>query len=279
MKKIVFTLLTVFALAFMAGGAFAQTNRTPYIGETYSYTLNGITVTNASTAVVTYSDPTHVTLPANISIATSDHSITFDVTYLAGAAATGILTVTITDNITDCFNLINLEIKPTATPTLQLAVTSSKTETCQNRNASPDDNKAANIDAADNTFTFTVTPSTTGTLGSGATYSFNFDLDDYLFGTTTAITIAHTSGPGTITPNVATGQIVVSEVDATDLTAQVFTVTFATTTGIATEAITGTASVAKLQSGGTNNDEYDGTYNTASASVNVKSMPAIGTFE
>ncbi len=56
MKKIVFTLITVFALALMAGSAVAQLNNTPYQGGTYSYTLicNGIKVMNKLTATITY---------------------------------------------------------------------------------------------------------------------------------------------------------------------------------------------------------------------------------
>ena len=185
MKKIVFTIITVFALAIVGNVVKAQTAITPYIGETYSYTLNGITVINASTAVVTYSG-TNVTLPGNIAIAsaTTNGSITFNVTYNSGATS-GNLTVTITDGTTNCSNYINLAIVPTVAPTLELAVTkSAANEICQNLNSSPGDNTAANVGATVNSFTFTVSPNITGSLPTGATYSFDFDLNDYFIGAT-----------------------------------------------------------------------------------------------
>lgn len=280
MKKNVFTLMMIFTLAIMAGNAMAQTAITPYIGETYTYTLNGITVINESTAVVTYGDA-NVTLPANITIAaaTTNGSISFDVTYLTGANA-GNLTVTITDGTTNCANYINLAITPTVPPTLELAVTTSAaSEICQNKNGSPADNTAANIGAAVNQFTFTVTPAITGSLPTGATYSFDFDLNDYLLGSTN-ITFEHTSGDGTPSVSGPTGATIsVTNASANSPEAQVFTVKFNTTTGVATETITGTASSAQLQSNSSATDpNFDGTYNPASASVDVKSMPAIGTF-
>lgn len=280
MKKIVFTLMTVFVLAIAGNVVKAQTAITPYIGETYSYTLNGITVINASTAVVTYNG-TNVTLPGNIAIAanTTNGSITFDVTYNSGATP-GNLTVTITDGTTNCSNYINLAIVPTVAPTLELAVTkSAANEICQNLNSSPADNTAANVGATVNSFTFTVTPVITGSLPTGATYSFDFDLNDYLVGAT-AITIEHTNGDGTPSVSGQTGtQISITDASANSPEPQVFTVRFNTTTGVANETITGSVSAAVLQSNSTAADpDFTGTYNPASASVVVKSMPAIGTF-
>ncbi len=42
MKKIVFILMTVFALALMAGSAVAQTSVTPYLGAAYTYSVADI---------------------------------------------------------------------------------------------------------------------------------------------------------------------------------------------------------------------------------------------
>jgi hypothetical protein len=279
MKKIVFTLITVFALVILADSVKAQTAIAPYIGETYSYTLGGITVLNASTAVVTYSG-TNVTLPADIAITVgANKSITFSVTYNSGATE-GDLTVTITDGITNCDNFINLHIIPTVPPTLELAVTTtSDAEICQNKNSSPANNNAANIGAANNTFTFIVTPAITGSLPVGATYSFDFDLNDYSFGAT-AITIEHTSGDGAPSVSGPSGSLIsITDASANTPVAQVFTVTFATTTGLVNQTITGTASSAVLQSNSSATDpNFDGTYDPSAASVVVKSMPAIGTF-
>ena len=278
MKKIVFSLMTLFALALTAGSAFAQTATTPYIGVTYNYTLNGITVINESTAVVTYGDA-NVTLPIDITIAagTTNGSINFNVTYNAGVATTATdLTVTITDGNTSCYNLINLSITPTAAPTLELAVTASVVDLCQNLNGSPGDNAAADIGAADNTFTFTVTPTTTGILNAGDTYSFDFDLNDYFIGAT-AITITHTASSATATPVGPVGsQIVIT--DAPYDEAQEFTVTFATTTGLPEETITGLASSGVLHVTGTVPTDYDATPDPATGDVKVKSTPSIGVF-
>ncbi|WP_372649849.1 hypothetical protein [Draconibacterium sp.] len=274
MKKIIFTLLTVFALAFFANSVKAQTAITPYIGETYSYTLSGITVINASTAVVTYSG-TNVTLPSGISIsAGADQSISFDVTYDTGATA-GNLTVTITDGTTNCSNYINLAIAPTAAPTIAVAVTSSVDDLCQNTDGTLNDNESADIGASANTFTFTVTPTITGSLAADATYSFDFDLNDYLIDAN-PITIQYTSGSGTALPTTATGSTISVSAGATNLGPHVFTVSFATAPGIANETMTGTASSVELQSGGTAGANYTGS--DASKGVVAKSLPAIGTF-
>lgn len=279
MKKLFFSFVMLVTLVIVAGSAKAQTAVNPYIGLTYHYTLGGIKVLNTSTAVVTYTDAANVTLPGNITVSTSDNSIAFDVTYKAGVQA-GNLTVTITDNLTTCSNYINLAITPTAAPTLDLAVsTTSNTAICQNLNTGTiADNTAANVGASPNTFTIKVTATTTGTIANDATYSFKFDLNDYKLGSTTDISIEHTSGDGTVSVDGTTKQITVTGASAKTIQDQVFTVTFATTTGIATETITGTASDAVLQSGGTVPTNYTGTISTPSISVDVKSMPAIGTF-
>ncbi len=148
-------------------------------------------------------------------------------------------------------------------------------------NSDPENNTSADVDAPANSFVITVTPSVTGTLGSGATYSFDFDLNDYAFGTTaTPVSVEYTSGDGTASPTGSVEEgITITGADATNLVAHEFTVTFATTTGEPDETITGTASSAALQSGGTNNTTYTGSYNPASVSVTVQSMPAIGGFQ
>ena len=277
MKKIVFSLMTLFALALMAGSAFAQTATTPYVGVTYTYTLGGIEVQNNSEAVVTYSGAGATITSTPIALTSASTQLSFDVVYSDGTiGGAGNLTVTITDGTTNCSNYINLAIVPTPAPTLELAVTASVVDLCQNLNGTPADNTAADIGAADNTFTFTITPTTTGTLNSGDTYSFDFDLNDYLIGAT-AITITHTASSATATPVGPVGsQIVIT--DAPYDEAQEFTVTFATTTGLPNEIINGEASSGELQVGGTVPATYTATYNPSNVDVTVKSTPAIGVF-
>lgn len=260
-------------LVIVAGSAKAQTSQTPYQKGTYSYTVSGITVANASTATVTYSG-SDVTLPSPIAVATSASSITFNVIY-GPAATSGTLTVTIQDLTSLCSNNINLTITVTPAPTLELAVTSVP-DFCQNLKATPNNNEAANIGAATNTFLYTVTPTiSSGAVAAGAVYAFKFDLNDYTLGASTPISIVRTSGDGTATPS-AVGSAQIAITGAT--TTQTFTVSFATTTGVASETITGTSSDAILTSGGSGSTTYTGTYSPASEGVVVKAMPAIGTF-
>jgi len=42
MKKLLFTFLTLVALAFVTNTTFAQTSVTPYLGATYNYTMSGL---------------------------------------------------------------------------------------------------------------------------------------------------------------------------------------------------------------------------------------------
>ena len=277
MKKIVFSLMTLFALALMAGSAFAQTATTPYVGVSYTYTLGGIVVQNNSTAVVSYSGAGAAITTTPINLISTDTELSFSVIYSDGTVnGAGNLTVTITDDVTNCSNYINLAIVPTPAPTLVLAVTASVVDLCQNLNGSPADNVSADVGAADNTFTFTITPTTTGALNSGDTYSFDFDLNDYFIGAT-AITITHTASSATATPvGPVSSQIVIT--DAPYNEAQVFTVTFATTTGLPNEIINGEASSGQLQVGGTVSATYTATYNPSNVNVTVNPTPAIGIF-
>lgn len=260
------------ALVIVAGTAMAQgTAVAPYQGQTYSYTLNGITVINASTAAITYSGNDATLSTASIAItAGSNKSINFTVAY--GAAATaGTLNVTITDNTTNCANFINLAIAPVAPPTLSLVVArTTDAEICQVTNNSPANNVAASVPTVAapliNTVTFTVTP----TMSSGGeSYAFDFKLNDYLYGAS-VISMVH-SGDGT--PSGTTDISVTGAVGV-----QTFTVTFVTTTGVANENIVGTASNPVLTVLGTGTGTYEGTLTTPSATATVKSVPAIGIF-
>lgn len=273
MKKQLYSFVMMLALVIVAGTAMAQgTGIAPYQGQTYTYTLNGITVINASTAAISYSGAGGVPSVASIAIAaaTTGGTISFDVAYNSSAAA-GTLSVTITDDVTGCPNFINLSIVPVAPPTLSLVVArTTAAEICQVTNGSPANNTAASVPTGTapliNTVTFTVTPTMSS---GGASYAFDFKLNDYLYGGT-AISMVH-SGTGT-----AIGTTDISVSGATGV--QTFTVTFVTTAGKANETITGTASNAVLTALGTGTGTYTGTIDPTNASAVVKSIPAIGVF-
>ena len=55
MKKLLFSLVMMFALVIVAGTAMAQTNSTPIPGGTYNYTISGITSVAGATVSITYS--------------------------------------------------------------------------------------------------------------------------------------------------------------------------------------------------------------------------------
>jgi len=265
MKKIAFTLMTLFALALMAGSAIAQTNTTPYAGGTYSYTLNGIKVANESTATVTYTG-SGVTLPDPITVATTDNSITFDVTYLDGATD-GTLQLTLEDGTSGCSNFIQLAIDVQAMPALDLAVVASETEICQSTNSTPADNTAASVGET-NSFTFTVTPTVTN-VSSGYSYGYTIALP----GTTSldGYTVTY-AGSGTYNSDgTVTGK--------TDTNPDVFTITFNTTTGIAAETIEATLSSATMTVTTTSGEgTYTGTFSNDTDNAVVKALPSIGSF-
>lgn len=261
-------------LVIVAGSAMAQgTAIAPYQGQTYTYTLNNIVMPHAGTATIDFGSATGWTLsdvslggssPYTVPLATT--TISFKIAF-GTSASSGKVTVTITDGTSNCSNYISLDIAPVAPPTLSLVVaTTSPAEICQTTNNTTN-NTAASVGAS-NTFTYTVTPTMSS---GGVSFAYDFNLNDYLLGTN-AISVVH-SGTGTATggPN--------SSISVTGATGvQTFTVTFATTTGIAAESITGTASNAVLTVGGTGTGTYSGTIPTNNISVSVKSLPSIGVF-
>lgn len=269
MKKIVFSLMTLFALALMAGSASAQTNATPYQGGTYSYTLNGIVVQNESTATVTYLTGSGATLPSPITVETTDNSITFSVTY-SNTATDGTLQVTIEDGDSNCSNFIQLAIDVQDLPTLDLSILASEANPiCQPVNPTPSNNTAASSGVTGNTFTFTVTPDVTNV---SADFGYVYTISLPATSTLNGYSIAY-SGDGSY--DSGTG-VVTRGADETD---DVFTITYNTTTGIADEKITAlisnaTLTVTNTSGGGT----YAGTFTTDTDDVIVKTLPSIGTF-
>jgi len=276
MKKLFFSFVMLVTLVIVAGSAKAQTKFTPYPGGTYSYKINGISVTHASTATITV--PSGLTVSnvspgvGNNDVVVGTTEITFDVTY-AAAPLTGTkrILVQLKDETSGCTNSIYYDVVMAIPPTLSLAI-SGVADFCQALNSTPANNQDASVGAPANTFIFTVTP--TIVAAGSPTYDFNINLADYGFGSSTII---HTSGTGTPTPATAisTGSIAVT--GATGI--QTFTVTFTTTEGPGAD-ITGQINGAKLHMEAINGGQaYDGTITTSSDIVTVKALPTIGGFE
>jgi hypothetical protein len=275
MKKNVFTLLTVFALAIMAGGAFAANETTVLPGGTYTYNLTGVLSANAATATVTYGGTgatvaqvgTTWEIPAIIS-----STVSFTIKYgtQLTPATSGDITVVITDG--GCSNSIKLTITVQPLPTYTLALAKDETGyvECQARTGAGNNLTDAR-GTETNTFTFTVTPVVTGITGN-FTYSYTIDLPSNAnllsFNNGSASVLAYSDG-------------VVTYTGVTNVVTDVFTVSFKTTTGKATQTLAalvsiGAASTMTPIDGG-------GTYEAASGgdlsqTVTVKAVPTIGSF-
>lgn len=280
MKKLFFSIVMILALVIVAGTAMAQGKLTPYPGGKYTYTINGlsvksdgsatITTSNAGMVVSNYKDQSNATIALS-AILTTTTAITFDVTYDADMiAGTQSITFELTDG-GNCKNNIHLDVVVQAKPALALAIVGSA-DICQNLKASPANNVDASVGAANNTFTYTITPTLTN-ISSGYTYDFKFVLAPYALGATTFV-VTHTGGNGTFGGDNAAGYTITSATTAS----QEFTVTFATTTGQAATTYTGTVSLAKLNVTASN-AIYNGTPTTVSDDVIVKTTPSIGAFE
>lgn len=284
MKKLVFTFLTLVGLAIIASTVFAQApgeNNAPFEGSTYSYTLDGIEVLTDGYAVITYSGTgaqienvegsgsayTGTNIP--ITVAGSPFELNFDIAYEVGATD-GTLQVTVTDG-DGCTNFIQLAIDVQAGPTLDMEVVAS-TFTCPNLNSSPADNIDATVGAAENSFTYTITP--TVSLGSDYTYDFDFEITPATSGLG-SFAVSRTTGDGTLSGDYASGFSVSGATSAT----QVFTVTFNTTEGVASTDYIGTIGSPILTVSTTSGDgTYNGTVSTNDATVTVNTTPTIGSF-
>jgi len=266
------------ALFFVAGSAMAQTKTTPFRGSKYSYTLDGILVNSAGSATIAYSIPADVTID-NIVGATvtagSAQQLTFDITYSATATlGAQSITVTIADG-GGCTNFINCAVNVQAVPTIELAL-SVDAFGCQNLGVPINNQDAAHATGtapATNDIVFTVTPD----ISAGASdYTYGYTISIPTDGQTllTSYALAY-SGPGTYTEGA--GSATVSGISqASGETVGTFTVTFATTTGIAPVTISPvlsstTLTLAVANGGGA----YTGTYNPNTISETVPTTPTI----
>lgn len=279
MKKIVFTLMMIFAFALIANNVKAQdgTKTSPYKGGTYSYALTGIEVNTTGYAVIEYdgSDATitnvegsGVVYVAGTQIVVSSGSVfelNFDIEF-GDAAGDGTLKVTVTDGAVDgCTNHITWDITPVDAPELDLVISTTSTDPyCQAITGTTNNVNAAT--GSTNNIIFKVSPTTDA--GTGYTYDFDFAASPSDFGT---YTIAKESGTGDVALD---GSVTNANGDIEIL------VTWTTTTGLAPTDIVGTISNSFLnisvEEGG---DIIGGTESIDTADITVKSTPTIGTFQ
>ena len=274
MKKHFFSFVMMLVLVIVAGKAMAQTNTTPFIGSKYTYKLNGVVVPVSGTATVSYSDATHVTLSkTTFPVTAGTTTYSFDITFNDGAID-GKLTVNVKD-VAGCENFIELAVKPKAKPALALKIEGNVPDLCQKtKTGTLTDNTDAVTDGGTsntNSFTFTVTPAVSN-VSANYTYAYSIVITDVPG--LTGYNVAYT-GTGSYSGGVVSKGV--------DMTPDVFTVTFKTTTDIAPQVITGALDNAVLTVTTTSGT---GTYNATfgvsdvdkSDVVTVKSMPTIGQF-
>jgi hypothetical protein len=262
MKQRIFTLIMMLALVIVTGSAFALNDISVYKGGTYSYKLNGIVLANAGTALINYAGDAAevVQVTGGFAAATvttvagssasfvapaGSYSALFDVTFSSGATTgSANLQVTITDNAANgCSNFIvfSIEVFPLPTYVLDIVAVPGTYTTCQTRvgtgNNMPEVTEITTDEA--NTFTFTVTPTITGII-PGISYTYNYKISSAdLVATLNQFNI--TSGPSGVELIYASETVThTTSADPTTLTADVFTVTFNTTTGKAATNIAAT---------------------------------------
>lgn len=269
MKKNVFTLMIVFALALMAGSAMAQTNTTVTAGGTYSYTLEGIVVNTDGSATIDFdgdaSEVVTITSGFSSSAPTApagSYDAVFTVKF-SNTAVDGNLIVTVADGA-GCSNKIFLPITVEPIPTIDLVVVASEDQYCQTTDGTTQ-NEAASVNSA-NSITFTVTP-TVNDAPTNYTWGYTIDIPDP---TLDAYTVTKGGSPVAL-------PLVVSGLASTVLS-ETYTVEFTTTTGAGPKSLVGTVTSASLtdtDGGGVYNETATG---NNSDTVTVKSTPSIGAF-
>lgn len=273
MKQKIFTLIMMLALVIVAGSAFGQTKFSPYAGGTYTYSIP-IDLANDGTGTLTPSDAVNMGVTVNApvlwpAVAQTVTQIDFTVIYTDAASGLQTITFVLTDGTSGCSNTIIAEIDIQPLPAINLTIAASIANTCQGRNATPADNVAETVGGT-NSFTFTVTPDITNP-PTAYGYTYDIVLND-LTGTLTAYDVAYT-GAGAYVGTEAGGTVTCDEGDAE--TTGVFTVTWTTTTGIATQNVEATISggVLTATSGG---GTYDATYVGGDTDdVDINAVPGI----
>lgn len=283
MKKIVFTLMTVFALALMANSVMAQNEKNVLGGGTYTYNLSGVLSANDATATVSYDGGGETITQVGTSWditggTTSIVSFTIEYGTQASPAGDGDISVVITDDVSGCTNEILLTID-VSVPIYTLSIAKDETGylACQTRTGAGDNTPDALGDDSGtevNTFTFTVTPVITGVTGN-FNYSYTIDFPDGS---------ALDSYSIVDSDNNAVTDGVISYTDVSAVQEDVYTVTFNTTTGAATQSLLSQISVGAASVLTAVNDG-GGVYNSTmtsggslSQTVTVNAVPTIGGF-
>jgi hypothetical protein len=282
MKQRIFTLVMMLALVIVAGSAMAQTKFAPYPGGTYSYGIP-IDIVNQSDATLTATGLTTGTStisgisPSLTNIAATETEITFNIAYSSNATGTCRIAFSITDEVSGCSNNTYYDVTMAALPTYTLTIAQNVTgySACQARTgAGQDSPDALGDDTEANTFTFTVTPSFTGL---PATYDFDYNISLPNGGSL----LSFNNGSGSVT-GYSGGVVSRDETNIGD--AHVYTVTFNTTTGIATVPLTATLTLAGseltlpvIYGGGTYTATMAGG-GSLTQTVNANAVPGIGSF-
>ena len=280
MKKLFFSLVMMLALAIVAGSAFGQagTKFAPFPGGTYSYSLP-ITIVNVSNATLTATGLTTISniSPSLTNIATTTTAITFDIAYGSGAIGTYRISFSITDATSLCSNTTYYDVTMSAMPTYTLAIAKNETgySACQARTAVANDSPNAKGDGSEaNTFNFTVTPTFTSL---PSTYSFDYNISLPSGGAL----LSFDNGSGAVTGYAAN---VVARNQSNVADPHVYTVTYNTTTGIATVPLTAILTLAGSQLtlppsyGGITIDATMTGGGAITQTVNANSVPSIGGF-
>ncbi len=271
MKKIVFTLITVFALAFGANSVKAQNETSVIVGGTYTYKLEGVSSVNAATATVDYTgdneDITEISGSYTIAAGTVNGDVEFTVLYgsQGSPATSGNIVVEITDDVTGCKNKITLAITVNPAPIINLAMTATEDQYCQTT-LTTTNNVAASFESP-NTLTFTISKDVTNAPAS-YTWGYTITLPNSADGLNAFVVKRNgvVTAPGTF-----------SGLAATDT--EVWTVEFQTSTNLDEQNITATLSAVKLTDTTSAGGVYDETDTSDNAdTVDVLSMPAIGKF-
>ena len=294
MKQKIFTLVLMLAMVFVASSAWAVNEATVFIGGTYTYNLRDVASAVNATAVVTWETDADVEINAiapGFAIVGGDPSrtVSFTVKYgdVGETVSNGLIRVVITnDEAPTCSNFITFPVTVLAAPTYALAITKDETDydACQVR-AGDGLNNTPQVTIATtdepNTFTFTVTP-VIANVPNGTVFDYSYDIT--LPVGTGLNEFEITSATAGIT---ATGTVTHTGVTNASFAADIFTITFNTTTNLAAQTLTANLTSIITQKlvvydGGTGPGGTNTYLATAGASttqsVAVNPVPAIGTF-
>lgn len=287
-------------LALVAGTAMAVNEKQVLPGNTYSYSLTNIVLTEAATAevdfvgdnsdnVTIYQAGTTTTFTDEAMSATADGTLKFDILYQTTADPSGVndsIVVKITYNgdiSSTCENSIALAIDILPPPTYTLAIAVDRTSTCQERTGRGDNlaDARGGETGGDNIITFTVTP-TIENIPTGADFTFTYNIYADLPSAINGISISPTVGTST-TPE--TKSTLVEDYTSGDYAVvQSYELSFNTTTGVDSEEIDAvlneitTTATLVVNDGSTTQATIYATGTTTTASTTIFAVPTMGGF-